>query len=178
MHLEEIDCLLAEVSKASNHRHFVLIGSLSILGALREPPPEMTLSIDVDLFLKFDPGRDAELHAFGENSAFHREHGFYADPVSPHLASLPPDWESRLLQTPLPSGTVLWCLDPNDAAVAKYWRGTARDREWARAGLLSGILDSRIIAKRMAQVQLFVAAEEPAAARQRLDEDLKQLDWV
>jgi hypothetical protein len=57
MTLEDIETLLVEAAKLSNHRNFVIAGSLSVLGAVMRPPQDMLMSRDVDLYTKLDPGR-------------------------------------------------------------------------------------------------------------------------
>lgn len=50
----------------------------------------MSMSIDIDCYTKTDPGRILDLRqALGEGSAFHQAHGFFLDPVSPGLPTLP-----------------------------------------------------------------------------------------
>lgn len=89
--------LLAEAHKLTNHREYVIIGSLSVLGALASPPKAMVMSVDVDLYPRLDPGRAGEIHkALGESSEFYEQHGVYADAATPALAALPEGWEDRL----------------------------------------------------------------------------------
>ena len=90
MDRDQIGTLLTEASKLTHHKEFVIMGSLSVLGAVAEAPSAMLLSIDVDLFPLRDPGRAGEIaRSLGQGSAFEREHGYYADAVSPGLAALP-----------------------------------------------------------------------------------------
>jgi hypothetical protein len=146
----ELARLLAAAKRLIRHRDFVIVGSLSILGATLDPPEEMIGSIDVDLYPKSDPGRIDEIaRALGEGSAFHRRHGIYADPVSPFLPSLPDGWEERLIALPLATGVTAWCLEPHDAAVSKYVRGEERDRLWCRAGLAHRILKANTLRERL-----------------------------
>lgn len=55
--IEDIECLLLEASKIIHHMEFVIIGSLSVLGAIKEPPCAMVASIDVDFYPRNDPDR-------------------------------------------------------------------------------------------------------------------------
>ena len=57
MNREHIQRLLGEAAKLTNHRDYVIIGSLSVLGAVAAPPDTMVHSIDIDLYPKNDPGR-------------------------------------------------------------------------------------------------------------------------
>lgn len=169
----ELGRLLAEAARLTRHRDFVIVGSLSILGAVLDPPGEMIASIDVDLYPKADPGRIDEIgRVLGEGSAFHRETGIYADPVSPFLPSLPDGWEARLIALPLAGGTVAWCLEPHDAAVSKYVRCELRDRAWCRAGLRHGILSAARLRERLRTTHA-VEPGEIERARKAIAEDAR-----
>jgi len=173
MELNHIERLLAEARALSNHEEFVIVGSLSVLGVMgKRPIPErMMMSIDVDCYLRNDPGRTHELKpALGEGSPFQRDNGYYLDPVSPSLPTLPEGWENRLVRVDFTSGAIAYFLDSNDAAVSKYARGEPRDIEWTRAGLHGGILSAPIIDSRFRQTD-FLDQEEARAARQRLASD-------
>lgn len=173
MDLDALDRLFSAARAQSGHSAFVVVGSLAILGVLRQRsvPARMLMSRDVDCFTRDDPGRIFDLQTeLGEGSAFDLENGYFLDPVSPNLPTLPDGWEQRLLETLLPSGVRAYFLDPNDAAVSKYARGDVRDREWLRAGLAAGLLSIAIIDSRFRQTCFFDAAES-LRARTQLQED-------
>lgn len=176
MDLANLQVLFDEAKKLTNHTEFVVIGSLSILGVVEDSIPErMLISIDVDCYTRTDPGRVFELKKpLGESSEFQASHGYYLDPVSPNLAALPEQWESRLVRVPLERGIVVQFLDPNDAAVSKYARNEPRDREWLRAGLSAGLLNAQIIKSRFAQTN-FVSDDERKGAYAALEEDSAKL---
>ncbi|GHU30643.1 hypothetical protein AGMMS50256_17880 [Betaproteobacteria bacterium] len=170
MSRDKIARLLVEALQVTNHRDFVIIGSLSVLGVNETPPESMTLSLDVDLYPKNDPGRASEVsRTLGEGSEFEQEHGYYADAVSPMLPSLPNTWEERLVKIDFESGVTAWFLDPNDAAISKYARSGSRDREWIRAGLQAGIFSLPTIEYRLHET--FLETEELQKARTAIAED-------
>jgi hypothetical protein len=173
--LSSLATLFSQAKKLTKHREFVVLGSLCVLGAVRESseiPERMLMSIDVDCYTKSDPGRIFELKAeLGEGSRFEAEHGFYLDPVSPEIATLPDHWEFRLIPVPLPDSIVVHFLDPNDAAVSKYARCEPRDREWIRAGLAARLLSAPIIEGRFRQTT-FLDSDERERAYRALSEDL------
>ena len=169
----ELARLLAAARRLIRHRDFVIVGSLSILGARLDPPEEMIGSIDVDLYPKSDPGRIDEIaRTLGQGSAFHRRHGIYADPVSPFLASLPDGWEERLIPLPLATGVTAWCLEPHDAAMSKYVRGEERDRLWCRAGLAHRILKAGTLRERIRNTHA-VEPGEIDRARTAIEADVR-----
>ena len=66
------------------------LGSLAALGHSGSVPPRMAMSLDVDAYTRRDPARVFELgRELGQGSAFEAEHGYYLDPISPHVATLP-----------------------------------------------------------------------------------------
>lgn len=164
--------LFEQAHRLTGHRDFVVIGSLSILGTDDEDgvPAEMSMSIDIDCYTRADPGRVNDLRAaLGEGSDFHRTHGYYLDPVSPSLPSLPDGWEDRMGCIEQ-DGLRLWFLDPDDAAVSKYARSQANDRRWIRAGLLSGHVSLPRLRTRLAST-LFLDEEEAARVREQIELD-------
>ncbi|NDP41276.1 MAG: hypothetical protein GZ089_00935 [Aromatoleum sp.] len=167
MELTNLQELFDQASKLTNHTEFVVLGSLSILGVVQGSavPARMLISIDVDCFTRQDPERVFELSkALGEGSAFEATHGFYLDPISPDVPTLPQNWQHRLIRVPLANGIVVFFLDPNDAAVSKYARGEPRDREWIQAGLKAGLLSVPVIESRFRETHFMDVAERDRAA--------------
>jgi hypothetical protein len=168
-----------EARSLSGHADFVVIGSLSILGLEQsfEIPDSMTMSIDVDCYTKADPGRIFDvLKELGENSPFHRKHGYYLDAVTPDLPSLPDGWRDRLLQVER-DGVRAWFLDPNDAAISKYARGEPRDRRWIKAGILAGVVSMPVVRSRIGTTR-FLDKEEEQRALALVREDGAWFDVV
>lgn len=171
MRREDLRRLFAEARSLTGETDFVVLGSLSALGYAGELPPRMAMSLDVDAYGKTDPGRIFELAAaLGQGSPFEAANGYYLDPISPSVATLPAGWEERLVRIELEPGLAAWFLEPNDAAVSKYARMEPRDREWIRAGLRAGILSLPIIEARFKQTA-FLDSAEAGRAREALDED-------
>jgi hypothetical protein len=176
MELSHLQQLFDQARKLTNHTEFVVVGSLSILGLVEgsRVPARMLMSIDVGCWTRRDPERIFALSdALGEGSAFEARHGFYLDPISPRVPTLPENWQYRLLRVPLADGIVAFFLDPNDAAVSKYARCEPRDREWVQAGLKAGLLSGPVIASRFRETDFLDAAEHDRAAR-ALAEDTRR----
>lgn len=173
MNREQLHALLAQAKAIVHHTDFVIVGSLSILGAVSDPPRTMVMSIDVDTYLKNDPQRTYELaKALGQGSVFEDEFGYYLDPVSPSLPSFPEGWQERLI--PLDFGDVkAFFVQPDDVAVSKYMRGEERDLRWLLAGLKSGLLDMDTIERRIASAPALEG--ELQAARKRMARHRKAL---
>ncbi|MDP2826536.1 MAG: hypothetical protein Q8O52_28105 [Sulfuritalea sp.] len=175
MNLEDIEVLLGEARKLISHSEYVVIGSLSVIGMMTRTgaraPDRMLMSNDLDCYPLRDPGRAFELEGkLGFGSEFERRHGYYLDPVSPDLPTLPDGWRDRMVRVDLDNGVVIMCLDPNDAAVSKYARSEPRDREWIRAGIAASILSLATIRYRFSMV-VFLDLVEQEGARAHLAED-------
>lgn len=164
--------LFEAAHRLTSHKDYVVIGSLSILGTDDEGdiPADMSMSIDIDCYTKADPGRILDVKsALGEGSDFHKANGYYLDPVSPSLPTLPDGWEDRM--TSIEQGGVrVWFLDPDDAAISKYARSQPNDLRWIRAGLCSGHISLPKVRARLSST-LFLDAEEESRVRTQVDAD-------
>jgi hypothetical protein len=175
MRREDLRRLFARARDLCGETDYVVMGSLAVLGCTGEVPPRMAASIDVDAYSKNDPARVFELAAaLGQGSPFEREHGYYLDPLSPAVATLPAGWEDRLTRIQLEPALAAWFLEPNDAAVSKYARMEPRDREWIRPGLRAGVLSLAILEARFGETA-FLDRPESERARRALEEDRRWL---
>lgn len=175
MRREDLRRLFARARELCGETDYVVMGSLAVLGHAGEVPARMAASLDVDAYTRRDPARVLDLGtALGQGSPFEAEHGYYLDPISPSLPTLPGGWEARLVRIQLGPDVAGWFLDPNDAAVSKYARMEPRDREWIRPGLRAGILGLAVLDARFAATG-FVDAGEAGRARAALEEDRRWL---
>ena len=162
--------LFHEAHRMTGHKDYVVVGSLSILGIQDEDglPAEMSMSNDIASYTKADPCRIHDVNAaLGEGSEFHKNNGYYLDPVSPNLPTLPDGWQNRM--TSLTRGNVtLWFLDPDDAAMSKYARSQPNDLRWIRAGILCGLVSLPKIKYRLASTT-FLDGDEESRVRKQLD---------
>ncbi len=175
MRREDLGRLFVRARDLCGETDYVVFGSLSVLGCAGEVPARMAASIDVDAFCKHDPERAFDLvSTLGQGSPFELEHGYYLDPISPHVATLPAGWPDRLTRIQLDLDLAAWFLEANDAAVSKYARMEPRDREWIRPGLRARLLSLAILDARFAET-VFLDSDEAARARGALEEDRRWL---
>ena len=171
MRRQDLARLFGRARELCSASEYVVLGSLSVLGWADRVPSRMAASLDVDAFVRSDPDRVFDLvRDLGQGSPFEVEHGYYLDPVSPKLPTLPEGWEERLVRIELAPGLVAWFLEVNDAAVSKYARLEPRDREWIRPGLSAGIVSLDLLDVRFA-LTTFADPVEAARARGALEED-------
>lgn len=170
MTLDQVFELAAAARALTQHPELVVIGSNSILGGVpaTQVPAQMSMSIDLDAYLRRDPGRTEDLTAaLGENSAYHLDKGVFLDVVSPRLLTAPEGWEARMNKVER-DGLTVWFLEPVDAAISKLARGEARDLRWVRGGLSAGIFTIHQIRARLPRTP-FLDMEEAQASVGRLD---------
>lgn len=170
MKLDDALRLAAEVHRLTGHKELVVIGSNAVLGVAPHTPipAEMSMSADLDAYLRHDPDRTGSLVAhLGEDSEFHRRTGTFLDVVGPGLVTAPDGWETRMIAVTR-EALRLWFLDPCDAAVSKLARGEPRDLRWVRAGLEAGIISEPVLRARMSATR-FLDADEERRAFGRLD---------
>ena len=151
----------------------IIVGSQAILGQYPDAPADLTESDEVDLFPKNQPSRAMLVDgAIGEDSGFYREFGFYVHGVGPETATLPPDWESRLIpvrnrNTRLCTG---WYLDAHDPAASKLAAGREKDLEFVAALLRHGYVQPDRLRKLAAALPI-----QSPEARGLLDARLERL---
>lgn len=142
MKKQQLDHILRAAGRITGERQFVIVGSQSLHGKHPDVADEIVHSAEVDLVAKSNADRTEWLNVIGQDSPFHEEFGYYADPVDESTATLPSGWKARLVELPPgdTEGVRGLCLDPHDLAIAKYaaWRekDMAFTRELARRGIV------------------------------------------
>lgn len=122
----------------------VILGSSSLLPQhpeLGEPGQPLEVSLDADLLIEPVDQMIADLlkEAIGQESAFERRNGYYADIMRPTMAeTFPAGWESRL--HPVPGYDNVFALDVYDLAIVKLRVGRAKDIDLLEALIRLGIL--------------------------------------
>jgi hypothetical protein len=109
------------------------------------------------------------LNAIGQDSPFHEQFGYYADPVDDETATLPKGWKGRLINLAPgdTDGVRGLCLDPHDLAIAKYVARRDKDRAFNRA------LAERGIVTRARLLQLLQVTPVDEAIRRRIQGDIE-----
>ena len=145
-----------------------MAGSQAILGTFREDelPVRATMSGEVDILPIADSNEETERLAdriegvAGEFSPFEELHGFRIDGVDLTTSALPEGWRDRLVKvqnanTAEPAGQLQftgWCLDKEDLCVAKLCALREKDQNFVSELLRVGLVDSGVIATRLATV--------------------------
>ncbi len=142
MKKQQLDHILRAAGRITGEKQFIIIGSQALHAKFADLPDEIVMSAEVDLIAKAHPSRTEWLNAIGQDSPFHEQFGYYADPVDEKTAILPKGWKSRLVNLPAgdTEGVHALCLDPHDLAISKYVARREKDvvftRELARPGIV------------------------------------------
>lgn len=169
MKKHQLDHILRAAGRITGEKQFIIIGSQSLHGKYPDLADEIVRSAEADLIAKHDVRRTEWLNAIGQDSPFHEQFGYYADPVDESTATLPKGWKGRLVNLPPgdTEGVKGLCLDPHDLAIAKYVARREKDlaftRELARRGLV----------KRKQLLALVAKTPVSAAARERIRADIE-----
>ncbi len=134
MKKQQLDHVLRAAGRITGETQFVIVGSQSLHGRYPDAADEIVRSAEVDLIAKNAPQRTEWLNVIGQDSPFHEEFGYYADPVDETTATLPRGWKGRLVNLPPgdTEGVRGLCLDPHDLAISKYVARREKDRAFTR----------------------------------------------
>jgi len=151
----------------TGENEFIIIGSSALLASFPDAPPELTASLEVDIYPRQNPTAGEKLNAIAELSPFHETHGFWVDPVGPETAVLPAGWDARLvpLRNVNTDQATGWCLDVHDLAVSKLFAGREKDLEFIGALLRNGFVRKTMLRERAESVSTDPKQKELALHR-------------
>ncbi len=149
MKRREFETALRAAAEVAQDCEFIVIGSQAVHASCRQPPAEVLLSQECDVYPKNRPETANLLDAqLGRASVFARQHGFYVDAVAPEIASLPDGWEKRLRPFRVGKVTAL-CLDVHDLLASKLAAGRLKDLEFVGALLKLRVADTAALRRRI-----------------------------
>jgi hypothetical protein len=172
MQRPQLEHVIRAAAGITGAQEFVIIGSQAILGQFPDPPAELLLSAEADVFTLRSPA-DADLieGSIGEGSPFHQTFGYYAHGVAVDTAVLPAGWQARLV--PLRSlntgGGAGLCLEVHDLAVSKLIAAREKDMEF-----VAGLFRHRLIRPELVRERITVTPVDEIR-RQLSAERLKRL---
>ncbi len=170
----QLEHIIRAAAAISGDTDIVVIGSQAVHGQFADPPPELCVSDEADVYPRNHPERsDLVDGSIGELSPFHTTFGYYAQGVEPGTATLPSGWEARLvpLSTPGTLGATGWCLEIHDLLISKYVAGRDKDVEYCRAAVAAGMADGPTLRVRLAATDVHDALRTMAAGR--IESDLR-----
>ncbi len=139
----DLEHIIRAAGSIADSAELVVIGSQALLATFPDPPSELTVSVEADIYPADAPEKaDIIDGSIGEKSPFHETFGYYAHGVGPETAVLPRNWRARLvrLQNENTRGYAGQCLSPPDLAVSKLAAGREKDLDF-----VSGLLRHRLL---------------------------------
>lgn len=171
----EFEHLLCAAGAISTEKEFVVFGSQALLGYIENPPAELLVSMELDLYPKNHPAVVRVLDAqIGRSSAFAKAHAYYADLVTPDLATWPDGWTERWIRFEK-SGVTAWCAELHDITVSKLAAGRPRDVAYIQDLLRHKLLNENRLHER---INLLPRKSDRARLSTAFDRLLKQIAGV
>ena len=153
----QLEHIIRAAAAISGDDEIIVVGSQSILGAFPAAPAALRVSMEADVYPKHHPEQSDLIDgSIGEGSIFHDTFGYYAQGVGPETATLPADWEERLIpvRNENTRGATGWTLDPHDLAIAKYVANREKDRHFLSVAVSHGLLKKTVLLERLAKTSL------------------------
>jgi hypothetical protein len=165
----QLDHVLRAAGRITSEKQFIVVGSQSLHGKHPDLPDDLVQSAEADLLAKHRIDRPEWLDAIGQDSPFHQEFGYYADPVEEGTAILPAGWKSRLVNLPPgdTEGVQGLCLEPHDLAISKYVARRDKDLAFIRELVKRKLLD------RAKLLSLLARTRVPEEVRARIQSDIE-----
>ncbi len=168
----ELEHIIRAACAVANVRDLVVIGSQAVLGPHPGAPPELTVSMEADVFPRDQPDLALQIDgAIGERSLFHETFGYFAHGVDEATAVLPDGWRDRLvpIRNENTGGAVGWCLDVHDLGVAKLVAGREKDIAFVKALLRHALAEPETLRTRARALP----QPWPDTVRSRLERSLR-----
>ena len=157
MKRSDLEHLIRAAGAIADDRQIVVIGSQALLAQFPGAPAALLASMEADVFPRNRPERSELIEgAIGEGSGFHEQFGYYAQGVSRETATLPEDWEARLVAVTNQNtgGIEGLCLEVHDLAVSKYVAGREKDLIFTAALARHGFTRRRTLLERAGRTKL------------------------
>ena len=146
----------------------VIIGSQAILGQFPNAPVQLLVSMEADIYPKSDPKKaDLVDGAIGEGSSFHELHGYYAQGVGERTATLPKNWQSRLIavKNENTNGVTGYCLEAHDLAISKMIAMRPKDLEFVQELVRHDMIKKKTMLHRLKQTDIEDSTRRTARGR-------------
>src|SRR6202022_2414100 len=142
----ELEHAIRAACDLTGDNEVVVFGSQAILGQFPDAPDELRQSAEVDVTPKHAVDKVDLIDAMlGEDSQFHRQHGFYVHGVPIDAATLPGGWEERAVkvQNKNTREFIGWCVEAHDLAASKLAAFRDKDRDFVRVLLAEEMVTPR-----------------------------------
>ena len=168
MRRSELEHIIRASGAIADDDEIVIIGSQAILGQFPDAPVKLLVSMEADIYPRSDP-RKADLvdGAIGEGSSFHELHGYYAQGVGEKTATLPKDWQSRLIavNNENTDGVTGYCLEVHDLAISKMIAMRPKDLEFVQELVRHDMIEKKTMLHRLKQTDIEDSTRRTAQSR-------------
>jgi hypothetical protein len=157
MNRAQLEHVIRAAATIAEDDEIIVVGSQAILGQFPDPPEELCISVEADVYPRNRPERSDLIDgSIGEGSPFHETFGYYGQGVGPGTAVLPRGWEQRLVpvRSAATRGATGLCLEVHDLAVSKLVAGRQKDLAFVRAAARHGLVDEAELRERLAATAL------------------------
>ncbi len=175
----DLEHLIRAAATIADDDELIIVGSQAVLAQFPNAPEEMLRSNEADIYPKNHPERWELIDgSIGELSTFHDTFGYYAQGVQDGVATLPRNWQSRLVPISGPGtrGATGWCLELHDLLISKYIANRSNDRRYCRAAAEERLADPTTLLARLGQTEL--AAEVAELVRGLIERDYVDHDFT
>ena len=153
MNRAELEHAIRATCDLAEETEVIVFGSQAILGEFPDAPEELRQSAEADISPKHEIDKVDLIDAIlGQDSLFHRQHGFYVHGVPiREAATLPPGWESRAIkvQNKNTREFIGWCIEAHDLAVSKLTAHRDKDLDFVRTLLAEEMITPRKLIARI-----------------------------
>ncbi len=164
----ELEHVIRAAGAIADDREIVIIGSQAVLGQFPDAPAALRVSMEADVYPRNRPERaDLIDGAIGEGSLFHEQFGYYAQGVGEATATLPADWQERLVRVGSANtgGTEGLCLEVHDLAISKYVAGREKDLGFTAVLARHGLTRNETLLERARRTKLAPALRKVVEGR-------------
>ena len=168
MKRSELEHIIRASGEIADDDEIVIIGSQAILGQFPDAPVQLLVSMEADIYPKSDPKKaDLVDGAIGEGSSFHELHGYYAQGVGEKTATLPKDWQSRLIavNNENTNGVTGYCLEAHDLAISKMIAMRPKDLEFVQELVRLDMIEKKTMLHRLKQTVIEDSTRRAARGR-------------
>jgi hypothetical protein len=170
----ELEHLIRAAGTVAEVNELIIIGSQSILGQYPDisdkvikankyvkiapiDPGILYMSREADIIIPGNPEKSDLIDAIlGELSQFHDTFGYYAQGVDFTTATLPLNWQQRLVSiyNKNTNGIRGLCLDVHDMLVSKLVANREKDNKYVKAAIINNLANKKILFDRIDQTEI------------------------
>ena len=149
---QELEHAIRAACDLTGETEVFVFGSQAILGEYPDAPAELRQSAEADISPKHAIDEVDRIDAvLGEDSQFHRTHGFYVHGVPIETATVPGGWQRRAIkvQNENTRQSIGWCVESHDLAASKLAAFRPKDREFVRVLIVNEMIKPRTLIARI-----------------------------